>query len=498
MTRSSGLLRWTQGVLILSVNLGWLFALSLGLGAWLDPERAGPVVAPLVLVGLAIFAAVFTRRVLRRPTLPARLSVAILGVLIGLGVGGVVAASLPGVRTWGDFWRTWETTSFGFRVIAAALVAVLAWWRGIVAARSTLGLDEVMTASRNATLVLVVVFVLNALAGTANAVPAAPLVATTLIVLFASLVGIPLARVRDVVTSERNAGQDALGVNRYWLGTLLGAVAALLVVAILLAIVLTFNRMDDVLALFSGPLGALLDVIFYIVVVPVAYLLQLLFDVFHALLHPAKPLPRPTDLSGGWVQDLHKQVGSAGGASPTLLLALEIVGALLIGGMVVLLLTRAARRYADALESDEVAEERDFVLSWDDLRAVLRDWLRRLWRRRAIRVTRPATSVEPVATNAPALTRDPRALYRELLRLGARLGQARAPSETPREYQRDLVKLAPLSDGAPEIETLTNVYAAARYASTPPEDARIEAARVALERLREIANRPEPPVRAEP
>jgi len=489
MNRSSHLLRWTQRVLFLAVGLGWLTALSLGLGAWLDPGRTGPVVPPLVLVVVAAVATIGTGRVLRRPTLPARLAVAIVGLLIGLAVGASVAASSSSATTWADFWRIWMATSFGFRVIAAGLVAVLAWWRGIVTARSSLNLDDVMGASRNATLVLVVVFLLNALAGATNAVPVAPLVATTLVVLFASLVGIPLARVRDVATSERNAEQDALGVNRYWLGTLLGAVAVLLVVAIFLAVVLTFDRLDKVLALLGAPLGAILNVVFYVVVVPVAYLLQLLFDLFQGLLRPGKPLPRSTALNGGWLQNLHQQAGGAGGASPTLVFVVEIVGALLIGGIVVLLLTRAARRYADALEADEVVEERDFVLSWGDLRTVIRDWLRRLWGRRKVRLVRRASANEPVATPAFSRAADPRALYRELLRLGARLGKARAPSETPREYQQDLVKLAPLSEGEAEIEALTEVYAAARYASAPPEDARVEAARVALERLRELANR---------
>lgn len=479
------LLRRIQLGLFVLVSLGWLVPLSLGLGAWLDPQRSGPVVGWPGVLALIVVSTLLTRRLLRSPSKASRLALGVLGVLAGLAVGASVAAGMPGVGGWGDFWRVWETSSYSFRVIAAALVAVVAWWRGIVAGRSRLTLDEVVGASRNATFVLVAVFLLNALAGGANAVSIAPLVGATLVVLFASLVGIPLARVRDVATSERNAGQDTLALNRYWLGMLIGSVVGLLVVAILLALLLTFDRLDQILALLGGPLGAVLDVIFYVVVVPVAFLVQLLFDLAQRFLHPGKPPPRDTSLGAGWVEQLHKQVNSGSAVSPTFLFLVEVVAALAIAGLVVFLLTRAARKYANLQAEDEVAEERDFVWSWEEFRSLVREWLRRVWHRRAALRPTASTSSDGSAATDTALSRDPRALYRELLRLGARLGQARAPSETPREYERELVRLGPLSDGGAEIETLTAVYAAARYGNAPPDEEQVEAAVEALARLRE-------------
>jgi hypothetical protein len=172
--------------------------------------------------------------------------------------------------------------------------------------------------------------------------------------------------------------------------------------------------------------------------------------------------------------------------SPTFLVIVEVIAALAIAGVVLFLLTRAARRYADSLQDDEVAEERDFVWSWAEFQSLVRDWLRRLWRRRAaLRRPMMPTSPAPAAAD-PALPRDPRALYREVLRLGARLGQARAPSETPREYEQELVRLDSLSQGEAEIKTLTSVYAAARYGDAPPADEQVAAAIEALAKLREL------------
>lgn len=486
--QSGALLRRTQLALFLVVSLGWLAALSLGLGAWLDPERSGLIVGPVILLALVVISTVLTQRLVRLPGRWPPVALGVAGLIAGLAVGASVASAMPGVSTWADFWREWATSTYSIHVVGAAVVAVIAWWRGIVAGRSGLTLDEVIGASRGATFVLVGIFLLNALAGNVNAAPVAPLVGATLVVLFASLVGIPLARVRDVAASQRNAGQETLALNRYWLGMLLGSVAALLVVAILLALLLTFDRIDQVLALIGGPLGAVLDAVFYVVVVPVAFLVQVLFDLVQRFLHPGKLPPRSTSLDGGFVEQLHKQAQSGGGASPTFLLVTEVIAAVVIAGAVLWLLTRAARRYTQSIAEEAVAEERDFVWSWEEFQSLVRDWLRRLWNRRKAFRRDHGVAPDPATLAAPSrhAPRDPRSLYRELLWLGARLGRARTPSETPREYERDLAQLSALRDGEAEIATLTDVYAAARYGDVPPEEARVAAAVEALERLREM------------
>ena len=112
-------------------------------------------------------------------------------------------------------------------------------------------------------------------------------------------------------------------------------------------------------------------------------------------------------------------------------------------------------------------------------------WLRTIFSRRPPASRIEARFVEPTGEPIRSVW-DARAIYRELLRLGGRLGRRRAPSETPQEYERVLAGVTPLDGGQDDLRVLTEVYSQARYEAEPPTIAAVTAARQALERLQNL------------
>lgn len=164
---------------------------------------------------------------------------------------------------------------------------------------------------------------------------------------------------------------------------------------------------------------------------------------------------------------------------PWLQVVLEGLLAAVVVALVAWLVARAAPRLGDWWQSDDVEDVRDFVPPSIDTADLLRH-LRGLFRVRR----RPALDAEVALGPDPA---DPvwrvRQLYRDVLRLGARLGRPRAPSETPREYQRALARVPPLADERDGLDLLTEIYVEARYAAAPPAPAAVTAAERALQQL---------------
>jgi hypothetical protein len=75
-----------------------------------------------------------------------------------------------------------------------------------------------------------------------------------------------------------------------------------------------------------------------------------------------------------------------------------------------------------------------------------------------------------------------RAIYRELLQLGASAGARRAPHHTPDEHHPALAATLPMA--REDISALTEVYVKARYSTQRPGPAEIAAAQAALARVK--------------
>jgi len=487
IARPRGLPRGVQLALALAVDAGFLYAWSAALGGWIGPTGAGPALGLPLLVGLLILATLAARLWASRfATLRfAGLAVALLGLVIALLIGVTTLWTGAGTRDWARAWSAFSQTSLGLRDSAVVGLALAAWWRGIAAGRARLALDDVEAGLRVAILALVGVFLLNAVATPGTGPVVNTLVGAAVVVLFAGLTSLPLARIYDMSDRPRNQDGPPLGVRGHWLAILLGTVAALLLVTALLAQVLTFERIDALASLLAGPADAVFWAIFYVLVVPLGFVVEVLIYLFRLFIHPGTSSRPPQPPNLGWLKALREQGQAGAGPSDALLVAARWTVGIVLATIVVLLLARAVSRLAEWRTNDGVDESRDFVWSWSAWREQVQRLIRFLlgWR------PPPLAALlhrEHVADPGGVPLRGPRELYRELLRLGARHGRARAPHETPREYERALERVEPFDVGQPETEILTGVYARARYGNEPPDGAAVAAARGALDRLRAL------------
>ncbi|HZW33602.1 MAG TPA: DUF4129 domain-containing protein, partial [Isosphaeraceae bacterium] len=278
------------------------------------------------------------------------------------------------------------------------------------------------------------------------------------------------------------------GIRRQWLAILVGTVTVLLLTTFILANIFTFQRIDALTRPLAGPADALLWALLYVIAVPAGFLIQGLIELFRALLHPGGP-PRPPEAPAvNWVEVLRAQAHARTGPPALLVSVLKWSVIAVLAALILLLLGSALFRLADWRSDDGVEETRDFVISWAGLRASLLRMLQSL-RARPPRVPVWLTGRPRHDPIAGRLTRDPRALYRELLRLGAHRGRPRAPGETPYEYQPALDRWPPFDQVRPELRVLTEVYVQARYSDRAPPEGAVQQAVTALDRVREAVMR---------
>jgi hypothetical protein len=475
-------LRQVQLGLGLGLEAGWLFAWSAVLGDALAAGEATPLIGLPVLAALLVAATMATRLAASRAGEDgrARLAVSILGVMVALWLGATALLGAGWPTEWAAFWHLVRSSGNGLRAIITSGLTLLVWWRGIVAGRARPSLDTAEGALRLAFGALALLFVLQVFVPRDPEVQAS-LIGAVLLVVSTGLLGLPLAAVQDQRERARYAGSPSPEIDGSWFGLLFGGVGALLLVALLLAQSLSFERLDLVLV----PLGQLLGMLAWFVLYPLAlaigYLIVGVIWLLRLVIRPSEPheMPRFTEMD--WLKELREQADqpdqAAGAFLPTLGL---IVGVLLA----VWLLARAARRLQEWRLPDDVEEVRDSVWSWELRRAELLERLR-------ARFQRPSqlVAIAPLDQADETPAGNVRQLYRRLLRLGIRRGRRRAVAETPDEYERALTAAGLFSAGQAELRLLTELYTQVRYGIDQPGPAALAAARAALEQL-EAVERP--------
>jgi len=413
-------------------------------------------------------------------------------VRVGLALAGLVGAALAGLATipladhwgrWAEVWDLLQRTEAGLRALAAAGLALLIWWRGIATGRERPRLWHVEGEFRLGIFALVGVLVVAALAGPAAAPVMDSLLPPTLVLVFVGLVGMPLARVADESGHPRHAGGPALAPSGPWLGMLLGVVTGLLLVTLLLAQVFTFERIGALFEPLRGPLESVFWALFYVIFVPLGFLVEGLIYLFRLVIRPGGKAPtplQPPDTS--WLDQLRNQERS-NALPPELMLVVKVILALALGAVVVALLLRAIFRFRDWWQGDDVEEVRELVWSWPGLAAIWH-WLLARLRPRPPRIV-AALFGRRVEGSADVLGGSVRELYRQFLTLGAAIGRARRPAETPLEYESRLDADGSLS-GGDEVRSITESYVRVRYgppAASTPDPGPVAAA---LARLRAL------------
>lgn len=466
--------------LLLLGAFGWLNAWSAALGLWFGLAEGRPVL-PLELTAAAlIVAALGTAGGLRLiPRRVARLLIAIVGLVLAIAVGGShlsIVIGRPG-QPWVQVGGAPELAD-----LAAAGLILVAWWQGIAAGRARVTIDQVEASFRTAILALVSLLLINALVPAQSTVPVSVLIVSLLIVLAAGLIGLPLARISDL--NARRRSDRPLSVSRPWLTMLIGVIGALLGLAGLIAALVTFERIDRLTGWLAAPLNALLWLLLEVILTPIGYLLDFLIRWLRSLQNPeVKPItfdPQTPNLA----DQLRTQAQASDGSPGALLLALKVIVIVALASLIVWVLARAIFRYAEWSSNDEVEEARDFVWSWPEFSEALLSWFRARFRRP--REARSGDSaIHDSLWRQAEVSLDPRSIYREFLRLGARRGHRRRTDETPREYAKSTVEGPPWNMNRREVGTITDVYSQARYGEVPASSDQVARAYEALEALRQ-------------
>ncbi len=428
----------------------WTGPAAFGLGSPLTPGSAWLIIT----VGAVVAA-------LRRPDLPARVLQA-AALLVGLGVVGFGLWRDHFPAEAGLAWlpRLGEALLETFRQPTAPAVGFWAglglYWRGLTVGTAEADYDDLY---REFTLGLgaqVALFLLNRL----RPDPAVGQAALGyLVILFTvGLAALALGRLDEILRRVRRAGREGPGVSGPWLLTLAATVLTILAGALGAAFLLLQEPPAGVRAVLDLASQLLLAALF-IVLLPLGLLAELLVTLLGPLIRRVWiQLQMPT------LSQFGEEAGRTGQAPVELLppaivqgLRWLLVAAVLAValGLVALAVTRYRRRRAEA----DVEEVRQSVWSWREALAGLRARLRALLAKLRPRRLQPGPGETAGAVSPEART--VREVYREFLRLMARLGRPRRPEETPLEF---LGRVRPdILPVAGEAEEVTAAYLQVRY-----------------------------------
>jgi hypothetical protein len=387
-----------------------------------------------------------------------------VGLTIYLAVGSGVAP------IWDARWLT------ALRADAATFVGVLfaaVWlWRwGILAGREPLIYDEY---ARNFGIGVFVFALAFYFAFTTQVVALSEMVLPLLFFFAVGLGVLAIASLQQSRQYERERTGESFALNRYWLGTVGGVVAALVLTGLVVGQLFapdTARSITNALAFAYDVLVRVLLLIAFVFAFVFFNVVGFFGQFVHIQSQPqTPPTPPPFSLADQFKD--WQQPPSA--VSPELYLLFQIAAGLLIALVVVLIFARAFRRFR-VLREEDVEETRESVLSLD----LLKEQLSKLFGRKR---QAAASGVPPfvVIKDEDASARV-RRIYQNLLAWAAARGVARSPGQTPLEYL--LVMERALHLYSDPIATITSAYLQARYSSTPLAASRADAAARAWEQL---------------
>lgn len=456
---------------VVAMELCWLYPwLLLFSGAFY-----GPGVAPLLSGGaaFAVLAAGFAtvRIALARPWPLLTARAAVVGMGVATGLAAVKAAHYPAHPAWDLRWilalvqAAHDALPVVVPAVMAALLAALLWWRGVVLGEREFTHFEVERAFRRGvgwTIIFVLLFVVYG--GSRGFASAAAMPAYLLGFFSLGLFMLAVTRLLAIWQESQADDAQALAANRHWLLLLVGVVGVILMGASVFSGAVSLQLRPGFLRLLA-PLAPVVEFLFLIAFSIALVIARALIFVLSRFPRRFGAADRPPDAVGRPLEDLLRDLPPGVVATARWGMVAVIVGLLVL--LVAIAVVRARRRPKKPGE-----DERESVWSTPLALAGLGRAWRTLWAR--LRQPRAEWEAESVGTI--------RAIYRDVLRLGAGLDVGRRPSETPYEYRPRLT--ARLPNRAGEIASLTEAYVRVRYTPEPPSDADVAAAREAFERLR--------------
>jgi hypothetical protein len=461
---------------LVAIEFCWLYPwLLLFTGAFY-----GPGIAPL-LTGAAAFAVLAAgfatvRIALGRPWPLLTSRAVVVGVGLVVGLTAVKIAHYPRHPAWDLRWITTlvraahDALPVVVPAVMASLLAALLWWRGVILGEREFTHFEIERAFRRGvawTLLFVLFFVIYGDSRGFAAASSAP----TYLLGFFSLGLIMLAVTRLLAIWQESQADDAqaLAANRHWLLLLVAVVGIILTGASLFSGAVSLQFRPGILRLLA-PLAPVVEFLFLIAFSIALVIARALIYVLSQFPRRFGPAERPPE-SVRPLEDLLRELPPSVVATARWGMVAVVVGLLIL--FIAIAVVRGRRRARKPGD-----DERESVWSTPLLLAGLGAAWRRLWAR--LREARAAPEAESVGTI--------RAIYRELLRVGAGLGVGRKASETPYEYRPRLSSKLP--GHAEDISSLTEAYVRVRYTPEAPSREEVDTARGALDRVRASVESP--------
>lgn len=461
------------------MDLCWAYPWMVLLGLWTTAGRTDGLLSALSVLALILLGA-WSTTLLGRVTRHGprgRYALAALAVIAAIiSVRFEHFASFGGLDWVGPFVGALAALigELSAPVLAFACALYL-WWRGVRFGMQSPGFTEVEGAFRWGIARLAIFAMVMALATRPSVLARVEAQTTPYVVgfFFVSLLTLALGRLESLRTRTHRPS-----LNGQWLAVLVVVAASVVLLALLLGQIVSF----DVLIVATRPLfdvlGFLLLVLAYAIVIPMAYIIQWIVYLVLALLHslgtrpPPEPL-EPADVNNAFQEFLSHQL------TPEVIAGLKALGAALLLVAVVVLVARGLSRWRPTgADADATNEERDSLWNAGQLWSMLLAWLRRVLRRgRAAGATSTITALAPSADPNSLARSSVRELYAQLLGQGEAAGVRRQVAATPLEHEPALIDV--LSPEAP-IDDLTRAYVRVRYAELEITDVEAAALREGL------------------
>jgi Domain of unknown function (DUF4129) len=457
----------------------WLYPWAFLLGVWAEPGRGAALLPATVILALLLVAALATHglgRLARRNPRGARLVLASLAVL-----AATLAVRLEHYPAANGL--DWLPPLVG--ALAAAIgqitppvlgfaLALYVWWRGVRLGSQTPGYADVESSFRWGIGRLAVFGLIIAVTSRPTSLPTMEGTTTPYVVgfFFVSLLTLALGRLESLRTRYRRPN-----LNTQWLAVLVVVAGSVVLLALLLGQLVSFDVMLSATRPLFDLLGTILLLLIYAIVIPLAWVIEWVIYLLLSLLQagknrPPPPPPAPTDV------DNILQRFFAEALPPEVQVVLKAAGAVLLLGVALIIVARGLGRWRpSAADADATNEERESLWNAQVMRALLLAWLRRLLRRNK------RDGAAPVGLDAEAAVAAPtpelvtvRQMYADLLRRGEAAGATRAVSTTPLEH---VPALTDTLEPEEPIGGLTAAYLRVRYAEMDVDES--EAATLAAE-----------------
>ncbi len=459
--------RLVTGALLLSES-AWLVAL-LGILSFPFGAMSSPIswIAVLAVMSISLIWARTLSMIVMPPLMAYGLQMLAGVIVVYLMVASQVSLEIGSLNLgWiGTMTSGQASESFILTALYGSLGGTALWWRGGHIGASDIPGESLSTSFRIGVLILAIAAVIDI------AHPSDLNVFPMMFVFFASgVAGLIVAHMAP--TSQESNG------TRAWTRVIGGLVGGLVVLGLLFSL-LQRDVLDVIAAPMLWVLQLLATVVFYVIIFPLAYIIDFITRGIFALLLRLGGEPQP-DRQFAPPQAVGALEGFArdGEAEPAAMLLLQIlqwsiVAAIIIGALLLMALAFKrrvkSRREAVAGHRESLIEDADVAYDFANL---LFNMLPSRLRRRRVNRTLHVPSDDP---NIADVFR----IYFGMLILAEERGNPRKSSETPTEFQTTLERILPQG----LVRAATRAFTRACYGHHPAPREQIEEMREELERV---------------